>query len=174
MVYRGNWACKMEEKQMKKKKILFICLGNICRSPAAHAVMQHLVDAAGKSDKVEIDSAGIGSWHVGELPDKRMRMHGSRRGYAVNHIARQFAPMHDFKYFDLIVGMDAENLKALNALVQSEEDKKKIVGLADYFTHHPDHHTVPDPYYGGSEGFELVLDLVEDGCSGLLTQLSLA
>ena len=94
---------------MDKTKILFICLGNICRSPAANAIMQKYVDDAGLTDKFYIDSAGIGPWHVGQLPDKRMRQHGARRGYRIDHIARQFDARHDFIDFDYIVVMDDEN-----------------------------------------------------------------
>ena len=98
-----------------KKRILFICLGNICRSPAAHAVMQHLVDERGCSNQYEIDSAGIGNWHVGQLPDKRMREHGRRRGYDLNHHARQFDARKDFAYFDLIVIMDEDNYRYITS-----------------------------------------------------------
>ena len=92
-------------KRMDTKKILFVCLGNICRSPAAHAVMQKMVDEKGLSAQVEIDSAGLGNWHVGQLPDARMRKHGARRGYAVNHLARQFHGATDFARFHYIVVM---------------------------------------------------------------------
>ena len=92
-------------KRMDTKKILFVCLGNICRSPAAHAVMQKMVDEKGLSAQFEIDSAGLGNWHVGQLPDARMRKHGARRGYAVNHLARQFHGATDFARFHYIVVM---------------------------------------------------------------------
>lgn len=94
-----------------KTNLLFICLGNICRSPAAHAVMQKMVDERGLGDTFEIDSAGIGDWHVGQLPDRRMREHGSRRGYRFDHRARQFDPHEDFARFDHIIVMDEENYR---------------------------------------------------------------
>ena len=96
---------------MKKWVFLFICLGNICRSPAAHAVMQHLVEERGCADRYMIDSAGIGNWHVGQLPDKRMREHGRLRGYSVDHRARQFDARRDFELFDKIVVMDEDNYR---------------------------------------------------------------
>lgn len=151
-----------------KKRILFICLGNICRSPAAHAVMQHLVDERGYSNQYEIDSAGIGNWHVGQLPDKRMREHGRRRGYDLNHHARQFDARKDFAYFDLIVVMDEDNYRYITSQAADATARGKVVRMADYFTRHKDATCVPDPYYGGSEDFELALDLIEDGCEGLI------
>ncbi|WP_449015938.1 low molecular weight protein-tyrosine-phosphatase [Prevotella sp.] len=151
-----------------KKRILFICLGNICRSPAAHAVMQHLVDERGYSNLYEIDSAGIGNWHVGQLPDKRMREHGRRRGYDLNHHARQFDARKDFAYFDLIVVMDEDNYRYITSQAADATARRKVVRMADYFTRHKDATCVPDPYYGGPEDFELALDLIEDGCEGLI------
>lgn len=151
-----------------KKRILFICLGNICRSPAAHAVMQHLVDERGCSNQYEIDSAGIGNWHVGQLPDKRMREHGRRRGYDLNHHARQFDARKDFAYFDQIVVMDEDNYRYITSQADNATARGKVVRMADYFTRHKDATSVPDPYYGGPEDFELALDLIEDGCEGLI------
>jgi len=151
-----------------KKRILFICLGNICRSPAAHAVKQHLVDERGCSNLYEIDSAGIGNWHVGQLPDKRMIEHGRRRGYDLNHHARQFDARKDFAYFDLIVVMDEDNYRYITSQADNATARGKVVRMADYFTRHKDATCVPDPYYGGPEDFELALDLIEDGCEGLI------
>ena len=151
-----------------KKRILFICLGNICRSPAAHAVMQHLVDERGCSNLYEIDSAGIGNWHVGQLPDKRMREHGRRRGYDLNHHARLFDARKDFAYFDLIVVMDEDNYRYITSQADNATARGKVVRMADYFTRHKDATCVPAPYYGGPEDFELALDLIEDGCEGLI------
>jgi protein-tyrosine phosphatase len=153
-----------------KTKLLFICLGNICRSPAAHAVMQKYVEDAGVEHLFEIDSAGIGPWHVGELPDRRMRQHGAKRGYDVSHIARQFDPNYDFARFDYIVVMDEENYANITRRAHNDEERQKVIRMADYITRHPGATTVPDPYYGGAEGFELALDLIEDGCEGLLKE----
>ena len=151
----------------EKTKLLFVCLGNICRSPAAHAVMESLAEQRGVAHRFEIDS---GAWHTGQLPDRRMREHGSRRGYEFTHRARQ-VKREDFDRFDYVVGMDEENLHDLRRLAGSREQAVKIRCLADYLRHHPGQTTVPDPYYGGPRDFELALDLVEDACSGLLDEL---
>ena len=157
-----------------KIRLLFICLGNICRSPAAHGIMQYIVDKAGQSDHYEIDSAGIGSWHVGELPDPRMRRLGSRHGYTFNHHARKFHVPNDFRYFDLILVMDEENFRKINRQAKTTEEMAKIQRLSDYMTHHPEQHTIPDPYYYGPEAFELAIELIEDGCLGLFHHLESA
>lgn len=151
------------------KKILFVCLGNICRSSTAEGVMLHLLDEAGLQKDYEIDSAGILSYHQGELPDSRMRAHARRRGYDLVHRSRQVRPS-DFDHFDLIIGMDDRNIQDLKELAPTVEDMKKIHRMTEYCTHHTDDY-VPDPYYGGAEGFEHVLDLLEDACAGLLNQL---
>jgi len=153
-------------------KLLFICLGNICRSPAANAIMQKYVDEAGLSDKFEIDSAGIGPWHVGQLPDKRMREHGARRGYRIDHIARQFDATKDFDRFDYIVVMDEDNYRNITLQARNDDDRKKVIRMADYFIKWKGRTSVPDPYYGDGEDFELALDLIEDGCKGLLARLN--
>ncbi len=150
--------------------LLFVCLGNICRSPAAQAVMQKLVDDAGLSNRFYIDSAGIGAWHVGQLPDKRMRDHAHRRGYRLSHRARQIDAGTDFGRFDRIVVMDEDNYRQVAGKARSAEEKAKVVRMADYFSRHAGERTVPDPYYGGPEDFELALDLIEDGCRGILSQ----
>ena len=152
-------------------RLLFICLGNICRSPAANAIMQKYVDESGLSNRFEIDSAGIGPWHVGQLPDKRMREHGARRGYRIDHIARQFDAAKDFDRFDYIVVMDEDNYRNITRQAQNEEDRKKVIRMADYFIKYKGRTSVPDPYYGDGEDFELALDLIEDGCKGLLAHL---
>ncbi len=154
----------------KKYNLLFVCLGNICRSPAAQAVMQHLVDERGLSDRFYIDSAGIGGWHIGDLPDKRMRVHARPRGYELTHRARK-AQASDFDDFDLIVGMDAANVDDLHLLAPTIEQQDKVVMMGDYIRRFPHYDHVPDPYYEGSEGFELVLDLLEDSCDSLLDQI---
>ncbi|WP_231477614.1 low molecular weight protein-tyrosine-phosphatase [Prevotella sp. HUN102] len=161
----------MNKESEKLYKILFICLGNICRSPAANAVMQKMVDDAGLSARFLIDSAGIGNWHVGELPDKRMRNHGFKRGYQVNHIARQFDARTDFEAFDYIIVMDEDNYKNINRMSQSDKEKKQVIRMIDYITEHPEATSVPDPYYGEGKDFDYALDLIEDGCRGLLQRL---
>lgn len=154
-----------------KIKVLFVCLGNICRSPAAEGVMHALVEAEGQEDRWEIDSAGTGGWHVGDLPDKRMRIHARRRGYELEHICRQIRTS-DFNRFDLIIGMDENNVSDLREMAPSLEDEAKVVPMAEFVTKAMRCYAIPDPYYEGAEGFELVLDLLEDGCRNLLDALS--
>ena len=154
-----------------KHKVLFICLGNICRSPAAEGIMKHIVNEAGMDDKFIIDSAGMGDWHVGQLPDRRMRNHGQSHGYTFDSRARQFSRA-DFNRFDTIVTMDNDNYRAVTVLAATAEDKANVVRMADYLTGHPHHTTVPDPYYGGDKDFELVIELLEDACQGLYESLT--
>ena len=153
-----------------KKKILFVCLGNICRSPAAEGIMQKMIDEAGMNEYFELDSAGLYSGHAGELPDSRMRAHAIRRGYSLNHRSRPVKSF-DFQDFDLIVAMDDSNFSRLKALAPSKEEEKKVVKMIDYVKGYPHFHSIPDPYYEGAEGFEIVLDLLEDGCRNLLAEM---
>ena len=157
-------------KKPSKYSVLFICLGNICRSPAAQAVMQRMVDERGLTDRFFIDSAGIGGWHIGDLPDKRVRVHARPRGYELTHRARKVNSA-DFEDFDLIVGMDAGNVDDLRSLAATIEQERKVVMMGDYIRQYPNYDYVPDPYYEGSEGFELVLDLLEDSCDNLLNRI---
>ena len=150
--------------------IVFVCLGNICRSPAAEGIFKQVVEQKGLPDNFFIDSAGTGGWHQGELPDSRMRAHGAKRGYDFCSRARKFNT-NDFERFDYIVVMDDQNYKDVTALAPTEKDKRKVCKMIDFsqkFTHHQ---YVPDPYYGGASGFELVLDLLEDACEGLLVTI---
>lgn len=150
-----------------KVRILFVCLGNICRSPAAQGVMQQMIDDAGLTDAYELDSASTYAGHAGELPDKRMRVHAARRGYTLTHRSRPVRE-GDFDEFDIIVAMDDSNYENLRRMAPTAEDEKKIVRMTDYCRMHPYYDYVPDPYYEGASGFELVLDLLEDACGGLL------
>ncbi len=154
-----------------KIKVLFVCLGNICRSPAAEGVLQRLVEERKLSHRFEIDSAGTYSGHRGQLPDPRMRRHASRRGYNLTHRARPIT-IDDFEDFDIIVAMDESNRRTLMHLAASPEQQAKIVMMGDYIVKLRAHYDyVPDPYYEGAEGFELVLDLLEDACSNLLEEM---
>lgn len=156
---------------MKMIKILFVCLGNICRSPAGEGVMQRLVEERGLAHRFEIDSAGTYSGHQGQLPDPRMRRHASRRGYNLTHRARPITS-DDFEYFDIIVAMDESNRRNLMHLAASPEQQAKIVMLGNYIVKLRAHYDyVPDPYYEGAEGFELALDLLEDACENLLNDI---
>ena len=132
--------------------------------------MKQLVEREGRQEEFVIDSAGILSYHQGELPDPRMRSHAARRGYQLTHRSRPVST-DDFLEFDLIIGMDDRNLDDLRQLAPTLESEKKIYRMTDYCRHHPEADHVPDPYYGGSAGFDLVLDLLEDACQGLLDTL---
>ncbi len=147
-------------------KVLFVCLGNICRSPAAEGVMRSIVDEEGRGANWEIDSAGTGNYHVGDLPDHRMRVHARRRGLELTHRCRQVSAS-DFEEFDLIIGMDAQNIANLRRMAPSPEAEEKILPMGALLTPSCGYDYVPDPYYEGAEGFELVLDLLADGCRRL-------
>lgn len=159
---------KVMEKK-KEYKILFVCLGNICRSPSAEAVMKKLVKDAGLEKSFFIDSAGIMGYHEGERADDRMRGHAARRGYVLDSISRPVRTQ-DFYDFDLIIGMDDRNVDDLKQKAPDLESLAKIHQITEYSRNKLYDH-VPDPYYGGASGFELVLDLLEDACEGLLDSI---
>ncbi len=150
----------------KKVRVLFVCLGNICRSPAAEGMMLEAVEENGTADKWVIDSAGTGNYHVGDLPDPRMRAHARRRGLALTHRCRQVRE-RDFYDFDLIIGMDASNISNLRRIAPTPEAETKILPMSDFFGVSTKYDHVPDPYYDGAEGFELVLDLLSDATRNL-------
>ncbi|MGJ8640163.1 MAG: low molecular weight protein-tyrosine-phosphatase [Opitutaceae bacterium] len=151
-------------------RILFLCMGNICRSPAGHCVLQHLVDEAGLSDQFEIESAGTIGFHVGSPPDARMQQAMRARGIPIIGQSQQLNA-RDLEYYDLILAMDGDNLAGARQLDPSQIHWDKIKRFCDYCTEHDDTE-VPDPYYGGDRGFEHVMDLIEDGCRNLLKSLS--
>lgn len=155
----------------EKKRLLFVCLGNICRSPSAEAVMNGMIKESGMEISIECDSAGIGGWHAGGRADSRMRAHAARRNYDLTSIARQFDPQKDFDKFDMILGMDQQNVSDLKGMARNEGDREKIVPMVNFCDRYNHYKSVPDPYYGGADGFELVLDLLEDACEGLLKYL---
>jgi protein-tyrosine phosphatase len=153
-------------------RLLFVCMGNICRSPTAEAVMRAVVAREGLDGEVEIDSAGTGAWHVGNPPDRRSTATAAARGITLEGAARQVTP-DDFETYDLLLAADSENVAALRAVAPSEEAAEKVVLLRSY---DPEAVAagdldVPDPYYGGPQGFEHVLDLVAAACEGLLVDL---
>jgi protein-tyrosine phosphatase len=156
---------------MKRIRLLFVCLGNICRSPAAEGVMKHYVEQQGLSHLFYINSAGIGGWHTGQLPDKRMRVQGAARGYLFDHRAQQVR-REDFLRYDYIIGMDEENIYDLRRLAPDKKQAEKIICLADYLQKYAGEPTIPDPYYGGTKDFIWALDLIEDACQGLLEALT--
>ena len=154
-------------RRVMKQRILFVCLGNICRSPAAEAMLRVVVEREGLADSVVIDSAGTYGGHSGELSDPRMRKAASARGIPMTHRARQVRE-EDFERFDRVVAMDDNNYEALFRLAPDREAQQKIFRFREFLRHHPDWSYIPDPYYEGHEGFELVLDLLEDGCETLV------
>jgi protein-tyrosine phosphatase len=142
-------------------RVLFVCSGNICRSPTAEAVMRRLVDDAGLSARIEVDSAGTGDWHVGESPDRRASAAAGKRGIALTGRARQIEAA-DFETFDLVLAVDAENLDRLRRMAPPGAPARvRAFAAAD----------VPDPYYGGPDGFDHVLDVLTDACTQLLDEL---
>ncbi|MBS9767982.1 MAG: low molecular weight phosphotyrosine protein phosphatase [Flavobacteriaceae bacterium] len=149
-------------------KILFVCLGNICRSPMAETIFRKRIEEIGLSEKVQIDSAGTAGYHEGELADARMRKHSEKRGYSITSRSRKVR-MEDFENFDKIIAMDNSNVHNLQQ-VCPKEYWQKIVKMTDYATRHS-FSEVPDPYYGGEAGFELVIDLLEDASEGLLKEI---
>lgn len=151
----------------KKIKILFVCLGNICRSPAAEGIMIYKIKKHDLQDIIEVDSAGTSGWHQGELPDARMRAHGEKRGYDFSSRSRKIESS-DLQTFDYIIVMDDSNYSNVKMLAQTEEEVKKIHLMTNFSVQYAHHDHIPDPYYGGSSGFELVLDLLEDACEGLI------
>ncbi|HEX4436536.1 MAG TPA: low molecular weight protein-tyrosine-phosphatase [Solirubrobacteraceae bacterium] len=153
-------------------RLLFVCLGNICRSPTAEGVMRSLVAEAGMEDRVRIDSAGTGAWHVGSAPDGRATAAAVEQGVTLAGQARKIAP-EDFDRFDLILAMDGSNLRDLQTLAPDEEDRAKVRLLREFdpgSAGEPDL-DVPDPYYGGEDGFGTVFDLVDAACRGLLAEI---
>jgi protein-tyrosine phosphatase len=150
-------------------RILFVCLGNICRSPLAEGIFRGLVDEAGLSDKFEIDSAGTGSWHVGERPDARAAMVAREHGIELDSRARQVT-LKDLHDFDYVVAMDHENLRSLERMAASSGGDAEISLLRAYDSD-AEGEEVPDPYYGGVGGFENVYQIVARSCEGLLMRL---
>ena len=152
-------------------RILFVCLGNICRSPTAEGVMRSLVRERGLEREIEIDSAGTGGWHVGNPPDERATKAARRRGIMLEGAARKVSA-RDFDDFDLILAADRENLGVLQSLAPDKDARGKVKLLRDFDPHGGG--DVPDPYYGGVNGFEEVLDIVERSCAALLDEVTAA
>jgi protein-tyrosine phosphatase len=153
-------------------RVLFVCLGNICRSPTAEGVMRALAAEAGIEDRLEIDSAGTGSWHVGHPPDERAAAAAARRGIELAGAARR-VESSDLDRFNLVIAMDRDNLAELQRMAGDHGHPEKLALLRQYdeAAAAAGELEVPDPYYGGEDGFDLVLDVVTAGCRGLLLQV---
>lgn len=141
-------------------------MGNICRSPSAEGVFRHLVDEAGLSDVVGVDSAGTHDFHIGEAPDARAQASARKRGYDISHCVARQITQEDFREFDLILAMDWENLSALQQRCPRAYHHKLMLLMR--FANEFEEATIPDPYYGGVDGFGKVLDYIEDACQGVL------
>ena len=148
-------------------RICFVCLGNICRSPTAEGVMRALLDEHGLADRVDVDSAGTGAWHLGESPDPRSVAAAAARGISLQHAARKVTTA-DFARFDLLLAMDGENAIELARLAPTRADRDKVRLLRSFDPSAPERAEVPDPWYGGDHGFEHVLDVCTAACTGLL------
>ena len=146
--------------------VLMVCMGNICRSPTAEAVLRHKLHASGLESHVKVDSAGTHAWHAGAPPDHRSQQHALRRGYDLSALCAREVVAADFERFDLILAMDWDNLALLEERCP-EGSRHKLRRLTEFARHH-DSPVVPDPYAGGGADFELVLDLIEDACDGLI------
>jgi protein-tyrosine phosphatase len=154
-------------------RMLFVCLGNICRSPTAEGVMRALVCDAGLQERIALDSAGTGAWHVGDSPDARATEAARRQGIALEGAARQVRP-RDFEEFDVILAMDRANLRSLQRMAPDERARAKVRLLREWGrvgSQSDGDLDVPDPYHGGPDGFEQVLDLVQAACTALLEEL---
>lgn len=153
------------------KRVLMVCLGNICRSPTAEGALRALIEHHGLTGQLEVDSAGTAAWHAGKAPDPRTQQHAGRRGLDLSGLRARQVQIEDFYQFDYLLAMDASNLAELQAMAPAD-GRARLQLLLDYGSHsQSDRREVPDPYYGGEQGFEEVLDLVQDACEGLLKHL---
>jgi len=157
-------------KKDKKIKILFVCMGNICRSPTADAVFRHFVKEAGVDHMIDVDSAGTHAYHIGDPPDHRAQNTALQRGYKMHDLRARAVQSSDFEEFDYILAMDKENLMLLQQR-SPQQHVSKIQLFRQYDKNVDANAEVPDPYFGGQQGFELVLDMVEEASQGLLVHL---
>lgn len=153
-----------------KKRLLFVCLGNICRSPAAEGIMKTLIEREGLSHLIECDSAGTSAYHEGDNADPRMIEHAKERGYKLDSLSRPFRAPEDFHNFDYILTMDPSNYSHVTRLNPKGEGRAKVQPMVRYCKIH-EVKEVPDPYYQGDDGFQLVLDILEDACGEFLLEL---
>ena len=163
---RALWPFGGRREQRIVCRILFVCMGNVCRSPTAEAVFRGRLQAAGVSDRIACTSAGTHDFNVGAAPDGRARTAAQRRGYDMSKMRGRTIEAADFERFDLILAMDRQNLEALRQKCPPEKAERMRL-LMEFARRHPVG-DVPDPYYGNAQGFELVLDMIEDACESLL------
>ncbi len=154
---------------MKTTKVLMVCLGNICRSPTAHGVFESLVEKQGLSEQIIVESAGTSGWHIGMAPDERSQAAALKRGYDLSQQKGRGATPEDFDEYDYILAMDESNLQNLKKICPSHFTGH--LGLFLNYSKQTQYQEVPDPYHGGDEGFELVVDLIEDAAEGLLKEV---
>lgn len=167
----ASHAVRIRAVNNEPVKLLFVCLGNICRSPTAEGVMRHIVEQAGLAERFELDSAGTGSWHIGDSPDRRSTAAAAARGIVLDGRARG-VDGGDFEHYDLILAMDRYNFRDLQAIAPTDDTEAKVKMLREFDPMStPDDYDVPDPYYGGADGFDHVIDLVEAACHGLLSEI---
>lgn len=159
----------MADRSEKPVKVLFVCTGNICRSPTAEGVFKSVVEKAGLTDRISSDSAGTGDYHIGEAPDPRAQSAALGRGYDLSPLCARQVSSSDFREFDYVLAMDETHLRQLRCLCPPEHAGK--IGLLMAFAGEGTAREVPDPYYGGARGFERVLDMVEEAARGLLEHL---
>lgn len=150
-------------------KVLFVCMGNICRSPTAHGVFEHMLKDQGLVAAIEVDSCGTHAYHIGEGPDRRSQQVAEQRGISLAHLRARRVEMSDFEYFDYILAMDRDNLSILESMCPSQHADKLSLFLD--FAPSRSESEVPDPYYGGPKGFDIVLDMVEAASQGLLDDI---
>ena len=155
---------------MRKVRVLFVCLGNICRSPLAEAVFRQVVERNGLADRFDIDSAGTSNYHIGESPDPRTVATAARRGMRIEHAARQLSAQ-DLDAFDYVIAMDASNLGRIERLARAHRGRAEVQLLRAFDAEAGDDLEVPDPYFGGADGFENVQDMIERASIGLLEHI---
>ena len=165
----SDLALRLQDPHAEPVRVLMVCMGNICRSPTAQAVLEKMVRDAGWVERIEVDSAGTHGWHIDSPPDERAQEHAQRRGYDLSPQRARQLQRCDFDAFDLVLVMDEANERDARALCPSDRTSR-LRRLTDFCRTHSASE-VPDPYYGGAQGFEEVLDLVEDACHGLLAAL---
>jgi len=151
--------------------VLFVCLGNICRSPSAHGVFRKRVEDAGLADRVTVDSAGTGDWHIGKAPDRRATAAAAARDISIDDLRARQVCAADLSAFDYVLAMDDDNLDGLERLARSVPEATARIALFNDFSVAYRGQPVPDPYFGGDDGFEHVLDMIEDASDGLLADI---